>query len=61
MKVILTEEDEKSLRSFIYEIAVEEFKAAWISYVADSGKRRYVAVAPDDGQVDTTWGRGFFN
>lgn len=28
MKVILTEEDEKSLRSFIYEIAVEEFKSA---------------------------------
>ncbi|MBO0475079.1 MerR family transcriptional regulator [Enterococcus ureasiticus] len=28
MKVILTEEDERSLRSFIYEIAVEEFKAA---------------------------------
>ncbi|OEG13442.1 SH3 domain-containing protein [Enterococcus ureasiticus] len=31
----------------------------WISYIAGSGKRRYVAVGPDDGQIDTTWGRGF--
>lgn len=34
---------------------------AWISYIASSGKRRYVAVGPDDGRTDTTWGRGFFN
>lgn len=34
---------------------------AWISYVASSGKRRYVAVGPDAGRIDTTWGRGFFN
>lgn len=34
---------------------------AWISYTAGSGIRRYVAVGPDDGRVDTTWGRGFFN
>ncbi|MBO0475181.1 SH3 domain-containing protein [Enterococcus ureasiticus] len=34
---------------------------AWISYVAGSGNRRYVAVGPDDGRVDTTWGTGFFN
>ncbi|MGX7245258.1 hypothetical protein ACWOC1_10415 [Enterococcus quebecensis] len=34
---------------------------AWISYVASSSKRRYIAVNPDDGQIDTTWGRGFFN
>jgi hypothetical protein len=34
---------------------------AWISYIAASGARRYVAVGPDDGQIDTTWGRGFFN
>ncbi|OJG27945.1 hypothetical protein RU98_GL002154 [Enterococcus caccae] len=34
---------------------------AWISYISDSGKRRYVAVGPDDGRIDTTWGRGFFN
>ncbi|WP_430606395.1 hypothetical protein IGJ55_002074 [Enterococcus sp. AZ170] len=34
---------------------------AWISYVASSGNRRYVAVGPDDGRIDTTWGRGFFN
>lgn len=34
---------------------------AWISYIAGSGNRRYVAVGPDDGQVSTTWGTGFFN
>lgn len=34
---------------------------AWISYIAGSGNRRYVAVGPDDGQIDTTWGKGFFN
>ncbi|MBO0440973.1 SH3 domain-containing protein [Enterococcus sp. DIV0869a] len=34
---------------------------AWISYVESSGKRRYVAVGPDDGQVDTIWGKRFFN
>lgn len=34
---------------------------AWISYIAGSGTRRYVAVGRDDGQIDTTWGRGFFN
>lgn len=34
---------------------------AWISYIAGSGTRRYVAVGPDDGRTDTTWGRGFFN
>lgn len=34
---------------------------AWISYIAGSGNRRYVAVGPDDGRIDTTWGRGFFN
>ncbi|WP_086279716.1 MULTISPECIES: hypothetical protein [unclassified Enterococcus] len=25
------------------------------------GNRRYVAVGPDDGHVDTTWGTRFFN
>ncbi|WP_429971914.1 peptidoglycan amidohydrolase family protein (plasmid) [Fructilactobacillus sp. Tb1] len=34
---------------------------AWISYVATSGKRVYVAVGPDDGSTATTWGTGFFN
>lgn len=33
----------------------------WISYISQSGARRYVAVGPDDGQTDTTWGTGFFN
>ncbi len=34
---------------------------AWISYVAASGYRRYVAVGPDDGKSGTVWGKGFFN
>lgn len=34
---------------------------AWISYVSYSGERRFVAVGPDDGRNDTTWGSGFFN
>ncbi|MET3564108.1 GH24 family phage-related lysozyme (muramidase) [Enterococcus rotai] len=34
---------------------------AWISYIAGSGLRRYIAVGPDDGRVDTVWGKGFFN
>lgn len=34
---------------------------AWISYIAGSGVRRYIAVGPDDGNVDTVWGTGFLN
>lgn len=34
---------------------------AWISYIGQSGQRRYVAVGPDDGSSSTTWGTGFFN
>lgn len=33
----------------------------WISYISSKGIRRYVAVGPDDGKIDTTWGTGFFN
>ncbi|WP_086314760.1 hypothetical protein A5821_002375 [Enterococcus sp. 7F3_DIV0205] len=33
----------------------------WISYISQAGSRRYVAVGPDDGQINTTWGTGFFN
>ncbi|MGX7245518.1 peptidoglycan amidohydrolase family protein [Enterococcus quebecensis] len=33
----------------------------WISYTDSGTNRRYVAVGPDDGQTDTTWGKGFFN
>lgn len=33
----------------------------WISYIASSGNRRYIAVGPNDGNVGTTWGTGFFN
>ncbi|MFD1901212.1 peptidoglycan amidohydrolase family protein [Enterococcus termitis] len=31
----------------------------WISYLDYGGKRRYIAVGPDDGRIDTTWGKGF--
>ncbi|MEE8738353.1 MAG: SH3 domain-containing protein [Bifidobacterium sp.] len=34
---------------------------AWISYIAASGARRYIAVGPDDGRVDIVGGTGFFN
>ncbi|MBO0441661.1 peptidoglycan amidohydrolase family protein [Candidatus Enterococcus ikei] len=33
----------------------------WISYTNNQGTRRYVAVGPDDGKTNTTWGTGFFN
>lgn len=44
-----------------YDSYVLENGYAWISYVSWSGERRFVAVGPDDGRNDTTWGRGFFN
>lgn len=31
----------------------------WLSYVSWAGPRRYVAVGPNDGRTDTTWGTGF--
>lgn len=31
----------------------------WISYLAVSGLRRYVAIGPDDGDPKTVWGSGF--
>ena len=31
----------------------------WLSYVSWAGPRRYIAVGPNDGQSDTTWGTGF--
>jgi hypothetical protein len=31
----------------------------WLSYVSWAGPRRYVAVGPNDGREDTTWGTGF--
>ena len=31
----------------------------WISYLAVSGYRRYVAIGPDDGDPATVWGHGF--
>ncbi|MFK4568374.1 peptidoglycan amidohydrolase family protein [Enterococcus sp. UD-01] len=44
-----------------YDSYVMSNEYAWISYIGASGKRRYVAVGPDDGRIDTTWGTGFFN
>lgn len=31
----------------------------WLSYVSWAGPRRYIAVGPNDGRSDTTWGTGF--
>lgn len=31
----------------------------WLSYVSWAGPRRYIAVGPNDGRADTTWGTGF--
>ncbi|NST93757.1 SH3 domain-containing protein, partial [Enterococcus faecalis] len=44
-----------------YDSYIFENGYAWISYIAGSGLRRYVAVGPDDGRTDTVWGKGFFN
>lgn len=44
-----------------YDYYIHNNGYVWISYVSSSGIRRYVAVGPDDGRVDTTWGTGFFN
>ncbi|MCR0371924.1 SH3 domain-containing protein [[Clostridium] innocuum] len=44
-----------------YDSYIFEDGYAWISYLTSSGKRRYVAVGPDDGNSNTVWGKGFFN
>ena len=31
----------------------------WISYIASSGNRRYVAIGPDDNNPENVWGSGF--
>lgn len=31
----------------------------WISYITSSGARRYVAITPNDYELDTIWGTGF--
>jgi len=31
----------------------------WLSYISWAGPRRYIAVGPNDGRTDTTWGTGF--
>ena len=33
----------------------------WVSYIDYGGTRRYTAVSPDDGCINTRWGREFFN
>ena len=34
----------------------------WLSYWSGkAGARRFVAIGPDDGRTDTTWGKGFYN
>lgn len=34
----------------------------WLSYWSGwASARRFVAIGPDDGRIDTTWGRGFYN
>ncbi|EFM72568.1 peptidoglycan amidohydrolase family protein [Enterococcus faecalis] len=48
-------------QSIGYDSYIFENGYAWISYIAGSGLRRYVAVGPDDGRTDTVWGKGFFN
>lgn len=47
--------------SIVYDGYTQSAGYVWISYIDYGGTRRYVAVGPDDGRTDTTWGRGFFN
>ncbi|MEI5994036.1 peptidoglycan amidohydrolase family protein [Candidatus Enterococcus mansonii] len=44
-----------------YDYYIHSNGYVWISYLDYGSNRRYVAVGPDDGKVDTTWGTGFFN
>lgn len=47
--------------SFAYDSYIFSNGYAWVSYISTSGLRRYVAVGPNDGNVNTTWGHRFFN
>ncbi|MBM7688172.1 hypothetical protein BCR24_06250 [Enterococcus ureilyticus] len=47
--------------SIVYDSYVQSANYVRISYIDYGDSRRYVAVGPDDGQIDTTLGRGFFN
>lgn len=46
-------------QSIVYDSYCVSKGYVWISYIANSGNRRYVAIGPDDGQTATTWGSGF--
>lgn len=46
---------------FYYDHYLHSNGYVWLSYVSQGAVRRYVAVGPDDGRTDTTWGTGFFN
>lgn len=48
-------------QSFIYDGYVAENGFVWLTYTSYSGKRRYVAIGPDDNNPSNTWGTGFFN
>lgn len=44
-----------------YDCYIHSNSYVWISYISHGAVRRYIAVGPDDGRTDTTWGTGFFN
>ena len=46
-------------RGFNYDGFIAANGYVWLSYISWSGLRRYVAVGPNDGREDTTWGTGF--
>lgn len=43
---------------FNYDGYIADNGYVWLSYVSWAGPRRYIAVGPNDGQADTTWGTG---
>lgn len=46
-------------RGFNYDGFIAANGYVWLSYVSWAGHRRYIAVGPNDGRSDTTWGTGF--
>lgn len=44
---------------FNYDVFIAANGYVWLSYISWAGPRRYVAVGPNDGRTDTTWGTGF--
>ncbi|MDR3189753.1 MAG: SH3 domain-containing protein [Lactobacillaceae bacterium] len=47
--------------SFIYDGYLFSNGYVWLTYVSYDGPRRFVAIGPNDGNTDNTWGTGFFN